>query len=47
MILREKNKAWKEHEGKLLNEENDLNKTLEIAKVEDACEQVSTAEDVM
>ena len=42
----EENKVWKEYEEKLLNEENDWNKNMEITKVQGPCEQVST-EDVM
>ena len=44
--LQEKIKVWKEYEEKLLNEENDWNKSLERTKVEGPCEQVST-KDVM
>ena len=44
--MQEKIKVWKEYEEKLLNEENDWNKSLEITKVEGPCEQVSTV-DVM
>ena len=46
VTLQEKIKVWKEYEEKLLNEENDWNKSMEITKVEGPCEQVST-EDVM
>ena len=46
VALLEKIKVWKEDKEKLLNEENDWNKSLEITKVEDLCEQVSTV-DVM
>ena len=46
VTLLEKIKVWKEYEEKLLNEENDWNKSMEITKVEGPCEQVST-EDVM
>ena len=46
MTLQEKIKVWKEHEEKLLTEENDWNKSLEITKVEGPYEQVSL-EDVM
>ena len=46
VTLQEKIKVWKEYEAKLLNEENDWNKSLEITTVEGPCEQVST-EDVM
>ena len=46
VALQEKIKVWKEYEEKLLNEENDWSKSLEITKVEGPCEQVST-EDVM
>ena len=42
VTLQEKIKVWKEYEEKLLNEENDWNKSLEITKVEGPCEQVST-----
>ena len=45
VTLQEKIKVWKEYEEKLLNDENDWNKSLEITKVEGPCE-VST-EDVM
>ena len=45
VTLQEKIKVWKEYEEKLLNEENDWNKNIEITKVEGPCEQVST--DVM
>ena len=46
VTLQEKIKVWKEYEEKLLNEENDWNKSMEITKVEGPCEQVST-EDFM
>ena len=46
VTLQEKIIVWKECEEKLLNEENDWNKSMEITKVEGPCEQVST-EDVM
>ena len=46
VTLQEKIKVWKQYEEKLLNEENDWNKSMEIPKVEGPCEQVST-EDVM
>ena len=46
VTLQEKIKVWKEYEEKLLIEENDWNKNMEITKVEGPCEQVST-EDVM
>ena len=46
VTLQEKIIVWKECEEKLLNEENDWNKSMEIIKVEGPCEQVST-EDVM
>ena len=46
MTLQEKIKVRKEYEEKLLNKENDPNKSLEVAKVEGPCEQVS-AEDAM
>ena len=46
VMLCKKIKVWKEYEEKLLNEENDWHKSLEIAKVEGPCEQVSL-EDVM
>ena len=46
VTLQEKIKVWKEYEEKLLNEENDRNKSMEITKIEGPCEQVST-EDVM
>ena len=46
VTLQEKIKVWKEYEEKLLNEENDWNKSTEITKVEGPCEQVFT-EDVM
>ena len=46
VTLQEKIKVWKEYEEKLLNEEYDWNKSLEITKVEGPCEQVST-ENVM
>ena len=46
VTLQEKIKIWKEYEEKLLNEENDWNKSMEITKDEGPCEQVST-EDVM
>ena len=42
VTLQEKNKVWKEYEEKLLNEENEWNKSLERTKVESPCEQVST-----
>ena len=45
VTLQEKIRVWKEYEEKLLNEENDWNKSMEI-KVEGLCELVST-ENVM
>ena len=42
VTLQGKIKVWKEYEEKLLNEENDRNKSLEITKAEGPCEQVST-----
>ena len=47
VTLQEKIKVWKEYEEKLLNEENDWNKSMEITKVEGPCEQVSTEELVL
>ena len=45
VTLQEKIKIWKEYEEKLLNEENDWNKSLEITKVKGPCKQVSTGRD--
>ena len=44
VTLQEKIKVWKQSEEKLLNEENNWNKSLEIRKVEGPCEQVSTGD---
>ena len=38
VTLQEKVKVWNEYKEKLLNEENNWNKSVEIAKAESPCE---------